>query len=205
VFAFLRGIVAYKGKDFIAVDVNGVGYQVFVSEAVQRQAMLHQPITLRTYCYIREDLFQIFGFLREEEYQVFILLLNISGVGPKAALALLSTFSAEELLRAVQDNNVTMLTRAPGIGKKLAQRIVLETKTRLGQDAELSAILGSTESRADASLPTDNVVYEALLALGCAPLEAKRASEAAYRTLGEKTATEELVRYALQQIGARVG
>ena len=92
-FAFLRGTVAEKGADHIALDVNGAGYLVHVPAPVQRKLAPNQEVRLLTYCHIREDAFQIFGFLREEERALFIMLLGISGIGPKVALAVLSGLS----------------------------------------------------------------------------------------------------------------
>lgn len=197
-FAFLRGTVAHKGIEEIALDVGGVGYAVHVPETVQRRLVMHQEVTLLTHCHIREDLFLIFGFLREEERALFMTLLTVTGVGPKVALAVLSTLPPAEFGRALVENNVTALTKAPGVGKKLAQRILLEMKSKLGQDTELNAILGEP-GESEPAAGTDDV-YEALISLGCTPQEAKKAAAHARKTLGAGARDEDLVREALRSM-----
>ncbi len=196
-FAFLRGVVAAKTADHIQLDVNGVGYEVFVPDSVHRRLRPDQEATLLTYCNIREDAFQIYGFLREEEKTLFILLLGISGIGPKVALAILSAMSPPEFGRAIMDSDVTAFTKVAGVGKKTAQRVVLEVKAKLGQDTELSAILGEDVEPDDAD--SDDVIA-ALLSLGCTHAEAKKAAAKARKELGKDAADEELVRVALRSM-----
>ena len=203
-FAFLRGTVARKALDHVELDVGGVGYLVWVSEQVQRKLVVNQETTLLTHCHIREDAFQIYGFLREEERTLFTMLLGITGVGPKVALAFLSAMSVAEFGRAVQDSDVTAFTKVSGVGKKTAQRVVLEMKARLGQDAELSAILGEGE---EATTPETDDVIAALCSLGCTMAEAKKAAQRARKELsakrpgsGDEAPVEELVRAALRSL-----
>jgi len=195
-FAFLRGIVARKPAGTIELDVNGVGYAVSVPDGVHRRLVVGTEATLQTYCHIREDAFQIFGFLRDEEKALFMTLLSISGVGPKVALTVLSGMSVQQFGRAVLDSDVTAFTRISGIGKKGAQRIILEMKAKLGQDAELGAILGENEAASDES---DDVVA-ALCSLGCTINEAKKAAAAARKKLGDTATDEELVKAALRSM-----
>jgi len=196
-FAFLRGTVARKALDHVELDVGGVGYLVWVSEQVQRKLVVNQEITLLTHCHIREDAFQIYAFLREEERTLFTMLLGITGVGPKVALAFLSAMSVSEFGRAVQDSDVTAFTKVSGVGKKTAQRVVLEMKARLGQDAELSAILGEGE---EATTPETDDVIAALCSLGCTMAEAKKAAQRARKRLGDEATVEDLVRAALRSL-----
>lgn len=196
-FAFLRGTVARKGVDRIELDVNGVGYQVFVPELVSRKLVADGTVTLLTYCYIREDAFQIYGFLREEERALFKTLLAVGGIGPKTALAVLSAMSVPEFGRAILESDVKAFSKVSGIGKKTAQRVVLEMKAKLGQDAELSAILGERE--AEASPETDDVLA-ALCALGCTVNEARRAAAHARKQLGDGATDVDLVKAALQSL-----
>ena len=196
-FAFLRGIVAAKTVQHVHLDVNGVGYRIFVPDSVHRRLRSGQETTLQTYCHIREDAFQIYGFLRDEEKTLFTLLLGISGIGPKVALAILSAMSPAEFGRAILDSDVKAFTKVAGVGKKTGQRLVLEVKAKLGQDTELSAILG--EDTAPDYDEGDDVIA-ALLALGCAGLEAKQAAARARKSLGDNASDEELVRSALQSL-----
>lgn len=196
-FAFLRGVVVRKAATHIELDVNGVGYEVHVPEGVARRLHVEGPATLLTHCYIREDAFQIYGFLREEERALFRTFLGLSGIGPKAALGILSAMSVQEVARAVTESDVSAFTKVSGIGKKGAQRIVLEMKAKLGQDAELADILGETEEEADSG--SDDVIA-ALTALGCTLGEAKRAAAKARESLGPEAADEDLVKAALRSL-----
>ena len=196
-FAFLRGVVARKTLNRVALDVGGVGFDVLVPADVHRRLTVNAEATLLTYCHIREDVFQLFGFLREEEKALFEMLLGINGVGPKVALAILSAMSVQQFGQAVHDSNVTAFTKVTGVGKKTAQRVVLEMKARLGEDAELSAILGETEGDV---YPEEDDVLEALTALGCTIGEARKAAAQARTKLGADAPPEELVRAALQSM-----
>jgi Holliday junction DNA helicase RuvA len=195
-FAYLRGTVARKGVEHVELDVNGVGYDVLVPDPVYRRLIADATVTLLTYCHIREDAFQIYGFLRQEEKALFQTLLSVSGVGPRVALAILSAMSVHEVGQAILESDVTAFTKVSGVGKKGAQRIVLEMKAKLGQDAELSAILG--ESREDeATADTDDVIA-ALCSLGCTLREAKGAAAKARKQLGDDAPDVELVKAALR-------
>jgi len=196
-FAFLRGTVARKAIDYIELDVNGVGYAVWAPDAVHRRLAVGQTATLLTYCHIREDAFQIFGFLREDEKALFKTLLGISGIGPRVALAIMSAMSVHEFGRAVLENDVTAFTRVGGVGKKTGQRLILEMKAKLGQDAELGAILGEAE---EAATPESDDVIAALCSLGCTLNEAKKAAAHARETLGNDAPDEEVVRAALRSM-----
>lgn len=197
-FAFLRGTVALKSSDHIALDVGGVGYEIAVPETVYRKLVVHQEVTLLTYCHIREDTFQIYGFLKEEEKALYMTLLSINKVGPKVALAVLSGLSVQAFGQAVLENDVKAFTKISGIGKAMGQRIVLEMKNKLKQNPDLNAIIGEPEST-DAA-PEGDDAYEALLSLGCTPPEAKKAAQTARKKLGEGASDEAVVRAALQSM-----
>lgn len=196
-FAFLRGTVARKAQGYIELDVNGVGYEVWVADSVYRKLAVNQEAMLQTYCYIREDAFQIFGFLREDEKALFKTLLGVSGIGPKVTLAIMSAMSVAQFGKAVLENDVAAFTRVSGVGKKTAQRVVLEMKAKLGQDAELEAILGETEEKATAD--NDDVIA-ALCTLGCSLAEARKAATAARKQAGDGAPIEEVVRLALRSL-----
>ena len=145
---------------------------------------------------ITRDAFQIFGFLREDEKALFKTLLGVSGVGPKVALALLSALTPQAFARALTENDVTALTKADGVGKKLGQRIVLEMKAKFGQDTELGALLG--EGGAAEPDPDSDDVVAALCALGCTLMEARRAAAKARKELGPEATAVALVKAALR-------
>lgn len=197
-FSFLRGTVAIKALDHIALDVNGVGYLVLVPESTYGKLVQHQEVTLLTYCHIREESFQIFGFLKNEEKTLFITLLKINKVGPKVAMAILSTLSPQEFGQAVLHNDVIAVTKVPGVGKATAQRIVLEMKSKMKQEADLAVLLG--EDGDDVAPLRGDDVYEALISLGCTPAEAKQATALARKKAGKGAKDEEVVRIALKNM-----
>lgn len=197
-FAFLRGTVARKALHCVELDVGGVGYEIWTPDPVYRKLTTGATATLLTYCHIREDAFMIFGFLREEEKTLFTTLLTVSGVGPKVAMAVLSAMSVQEIGQAILESNVNAFTKVSGVGKKGAQRIILEMKAKLGQDAELSAILG--EKASEEPTPDTDDVIAALCAMGCTLGEARRAAAKAREAVGDDATDEERLKAALRTI-----
>ena len=129
-FYYLKGTVAVLEQGLAVLDCGGVGFSCATSARSMAQLEIGREATLYTYCSIREDAFDIYGFSTRQELECFRLLIGISGVGPKAAVSILSIASPEELSLAVSTGDEKLLTMAPGVGKKLAQRILLELKDR---------------------------------------------------------------------------
>ena len=137
--AFLRGKVLDKHPNKLIVDVHGVGYEVQVPLSTFYEVGDEgDDVSLRVHTHVREDALQLYGFVTALEQQVFERLIGISGIGPKLAIAVLSGIDPRELLGAVQRSDVARLTRVPGVGKKTAERIVLELKDRMQQFAGLA-------------------------------------------------------------------
>jgi Holliday junction DNA helicase RuvA len=139
--AFLRGRIIDKQPNLIIIDVQGVGYEVHVPLSTYYEA--GEPgaeAALRIYTHVREDALQLYGFLTPLEEQLFERLISISGIGPKLGIAVLSGIEPAELVSAIQRGDVTRLTGIPGVGKKTAERIVLELKDRLAQMSAAPAI-----------------------------------------------------------------
>ena len=187
VIGFLRGEVAEKLGGRLVLDVGGVGYDVQVSAStlanlppVGRAAKLHTRMV------VRDDAMTLFGFASADERELFDLLVTVTGVGPKVALSFLSVLSPNALRRAVRAGDVAALTIVPGVGKKVAQRVVLDLKDRLGGDVVL--LEGPLAD-----------VREALLSLGLSPQEATEAMTAIDGN-GDRS-VEELLRVALQHVG----
>ena len=130
---YLQGKVTFIASDFCFIDVHGVGYRVFISTSTRAQLKMNEEIKLFTYLSVREDAMLLYGFINQLEYDVFCKLISVSKIGPKAGLGLLSSLSSEKLIWAIQNKQVSLLTNAPGIGKKTAERIVLELKDKLTQ------------------------------------------------------------------------
>jgi Holliday junction DNA helicase RuvA len=197
VIARLAGLVAEKADDHAVVDVNGVGYRVQLS-AVSLAALPApgERVALRTYTYVREDALQLFGFATEEEETVFHELISVKNVGPRAAQNILSGIEARELARAVADGDVARLTKVPGVGKKTAERLVVELKEKLVSLARAAA------PRAAAGAGPFDQVEQALIGLGFKPAQATGAVDALReRTSAGGAATkgvDELLREALK-------
>lgn len=182
--ARLKGVVAERGLDWLIVDVNGVGYLAHGPAGTIAGARVGAEISLHTHLTVREDDMTLYGFVSAEERRLFQTLTAVSGVGPKAALALLSVMSADDLSFAIASENTAALSRAPGVGNKLAGRIVLELRGKLvpeapaalpGEESEVaSALMGlgytqaeATEAVAKSDLPADAPIEDKVrLALG---------------------------------------
>lgn len=187
--AFLYGSVAGFATGAVEIDVAGVGYLVNVPFPVLADLRVGESVKLLTHMVVREDAMTLFGFVTSEQKSIFQDLISVSGVGPKLALSILSSLDAEQIKRAVVAGDIDALTAVPGIGKRGAQRMVLELKDRLG--------LASEPIESGSKLAE---VREGLLGLGYSPAEITA-------TLGRLSATElsveEMVKQALKEL-ARV-
>ena len=161
--AYIKGVLESKGTNFIVIDVGGLGYKVFMTEnAINELSNIGEKIKVHTYYRVREDDISIYGFLTKEELRMFELLLGVSGVGAKVALAILSNIEASEFALAVISNDVTKLTKIPGIGAKSAQRIVLELKDKLKKEENIGK---EPSTKMKEAIQDDNKVIEAVTAL----------------------------------------
>jgi holliday junction DNA helicase RuvA len=184
--SFLEGEVVERSANRVVLGVGGVGYDVFVPTSVAGKLPTGRTVRVYTRMIVRDDAMTLYGFSATEERELFDLLTGVTGVGPKVALAFLSALTTDALRRAVVSGDAATLTIVPGVGKKVAQRVVLDLRDRLGGDGEP---LG------DGPL---GEVREALVSLGLTPLEA---SEAMHDLEPDGRAVEELLREALQRVG----
>lgn len=133
-FAYIRGKLAYKHNDYIVVEANGVGYKIYTSlSTIQNVEPVGSEVKIYTYLYVREDMMNLYGFLTQEELGMFELLLSVSGVGPKAAISVISSMSPSKFGLSVITNDYKALTKAQGVGNKMAQRIILELKDKISK------------------------------------------------------------------------
>jgi len=130
--AYLSGVVRHMFDDAVVLDVNGVGYQVFVSTAMAHGSPTGQLLSLHVYHHIKEDAQQLFGFATIDDRALFTLLLSVSGVGPKVALKFFNTMSSDRLIQAIASEDSVALTAVPGVGKRLAERMTVELKGKVG-------------------------------------------------------------------------
>ena len=193
---YLKGDISHVFAEYCFINVNGVGYRVFVPESTRRKLHASQQALLYTYLNVREDAMLLFGFISQEEYELFMKLIAVTGIGPKAALLILSAVSAEEFCIAIGQRNLALLTKIPGIGKKTAERLVLELKDKLGSMGA-SASGDSTENDIS-SVPADKEreVMTALTALGYSQSEVLPV----LRRIGRENMTlEETIKAALRE------
>lgn len=198
--ALLRGRLAALGDDHLVVDVGGVGYLVQAgARTLQRLPPLGQPVELLIETQVRADQIALYGFLEPAERGWFRLLQTVQGVGAKVALALLGTLSPDELTRAVAARDRATLTRAPGVGGRLAGRLVAELADRLGELPRGAAEAAAPAAAAGAAAPADDALA-ALARLGFARAEAAMALGRARARLGPDAPLEALVREGLKEL-----
>lgn len=190
----VRGELIVRDLERVEVMTSGgVGYEIAIPTTVfERLPRLGEQVTLRTYHLVREDATMLFGFLDETEKTVFIRLLTINGVGPRLALGMLSSMSAESVVRAVRERNVAALTAVSGVGKKTAERVVLELTGKLDDIAFAAGALGQRAPAAEEAL-------RALTALGVTQGDADRAVRAVIQEKGSLSAPD-LIREALGRL-----
>lgn len=195
-FYYLTGKITVIDANLAVVDVGGVGYACHTSNFTLAQLRLNEEKRLYTYCNIKEDAFDIYGFATRDELRMFELLLTVSGVGAKVALAMLSAMSPDQLSLAILTGDEKTITMAQGVGKKVAQRVIMELKDKLGGELDFSA---GAASMADVSPAPKSgklaTATAALVELGYSQAEVGRALKGADV---EKLSVEELVRYGLR-------
>ncbi|ACO79817.1 Holliday junction DNA helicase RuvA [Azotobacter vinelandii CA] len=194
----LRGILVEKQPPHLLVEANGVGYEVEVPmTTLYRLPSLNEPVTLHTHLVVREDAHLLYGFCERRERELFRELIRLNGVGPKLALALMSSLELDELVRCVQAGDIKALTRVPGVGKKTAERLLIELKDRFKAWESLPTVASLTlESNPDIGIASaESDALSALVALGFKPQEASRAVAAVQE---EGLSSEELIRRALR-------
>ena len=199
--AYLKGTLEEVGEDYILVEVNNIGYQVKVSlRVIEGLPSLGKEIKIHTYTYVREDMIALYGFGSKEDLSMFLLLLGVNGVGPKGALGLLSSFSAYDLQMAIISQDAKTIAKAPGIGAKTAQRMILELKDKVSLEDTLEQMAeGKTESINIGELERSKAeAVEALTALGYSPAESMKAVKAVEMT--EEMNSEALLKAALKHL-----
>ncbi len=205
--AYLKGTVSSVAEGILVLDVRDVGYRICISARdMSNISGLGQEIKVHIWMSVTQDAVRLYGFLAEDDLEMFKLLLNVSGVGPKAALGVLSSMSANELCLAVLSGDDKMIAKAPGIGKKSAQKIILELKDKLRLEDVLehqSDASASTESekktgRTNGFTDAADEAVQALVALGYSPGEALRAVRKC--DLTEAMDVESILKLALKNI-----
>ena len=176
-FAYIKGSLEMKSSGYIVIDINGLGYKIFMSQSnIDTIGELHNIIKVFTYVKVREDDISIFGFKTQEELKMFELLISVSGVGAKSALVMLSCIEPSDFAIAVISNDVKVLTRVPGIGNKSAQRIILELKDKLKEEQIEEKLKDSSKKTKDNS-ENINEAISGLMVLGYSKKDIEKAFE----------------------------
>ncbi len=196
-FAYIKGELAEKAQNYVVIDVNGIGYQIFVSDLVISQiGEIGNIVKLHTYYYVREDMVCLYGFLNREELRMFELLLSVSGIGAKSAIATLSNITPSSFALAIITNNVSTLTKIPGVGNKTAQRLILELKDKIKTE---EAVAKAPETKA--VIENNESVEEATAALQILGYTKREIEKAIEHISLENASVEEIIRKALSILG----
>ena len=194
---FLRGQVAALKTDYCLLDVNGVGYRVFVAGSTRNKLRLKEEAQLFTDMSVYQDGMTLYGFASEEEYDIFQLLIGVSGIGPKVALGILSAITVESLCKAIQNKQATVLTKLPGIGKKSAERLILELKDKV-------AFAAADDVEEILTLDMEGPVGDDMMSEAQAALAALGYSQAEIAPVLKKATkcktTEDVIKLALKQL-----
>lgn len=199
-YAYFIGKITYMTADSVVLEVNNIGYNIKVSaQTIQNLGHLSGEVKLYTYTYVKEDALGLFGFLTREELELFKMMLTVNGIGPKGALSILSTLSVDTLRFAILSGNAKSIAKAPGVGAKSAERLIIDLKDKI--NAEDVFTLNSSESNAvivTQELPAKKEAIEALTALGYSATDALKAVNQI--TCTEDTTVEEILKQALKVI-----
>lgn len=201
--SFIKGYVAETTENSVILETDSIGYEIFMTgPAIEETSRMHDKIKIYTYFHVRDDAMQLYGFLSRDDLEMFRLLLNVNGIGPKAAMGVLAAITADELRFAVLSDDVKTISRAPGIGKKTAQKLILELKDKLKLEDAFEKKLDHQEenlSLADTSLrDSRQEAVEALTALGYSSTDALRAVRQVSEETGEDV--EAILKAALKQL-----
>lgn len=173
-YAYFKGLIAYKEEDALIVDVNNIGYRIYCPKDMIINHFEGELITVYTYTCVREDAFILYGFETKEDLELFKLLITVSGIGPKMGLGILSVMDCNSIRSAILTQNTKLLSSAPGIGAKTAGRIILELKDKINP-AQIINNLANENNTNSKVLAIRNEAFEALVGLGISPVNANNA------------------------------
>lgn len=194
-YAYIKGSLEVKTRGYIVIDVNGIGYKIFMSEtAISELGEIGQVVKVHTYLKVKEDEMSLYGFNTNEELRMFELLLSVSGIGAKSAINILSNITPSSFALAVITNDVAKIKALPGIGPKGAQRIILELKDKLNKEQEIEEV----EKKAEKVIDTQkyNEAISALQVLGYS----KKEIEKALQGINEELTVEEIIKLGLKNL-----
>ncbi len=201
-YAYVKGILVQKKEEYVVVESSGIGYRIFCHPPMQdRFGRTGEQVCVFTYLYVREDTFALYGFPSQEEHDMFVMLLQVTGIGPKVALALVAQVVPSQFALAIITGDVKRLTMVKGVGKKGAERLILELKDKLKGFAFEDADGVMISSDTDGSLSSDSLLMQeamsAMVVLGYSAQEARKTVSSVYK---EGMTIEELIRLSLRAV-----
>lgn len=200
-YSYIRGILTDQDEETIVVEAAGVGYNIYTTgQTFQALPPIGSEVKIYTYLQVREDAMTLFGFLTKDDLKVFKLLLGVNGIGPKGAIGILSVMTTDDLRFAVLADDAKAIAKAPGVGNKTAQRLILELKDKLSLEEAFEQKLAHTAQSEEAHTTSgmQNEAVQALVALGYSSSEALKAVSAVGLT--EQMDTEALLKAALKKM-----
>lgn len=196
---FINGKVDYISPEFIVIDVSGVGYQIFTPNPFLFQKDLNEKIKIYTYQYVREDIIALYGFETRQERTLFTKLLNVSGIGPKGALAILAAGQPNAVVQAIEDENEKYLVKFPGVGKKTARQMILDLKGKLNDLLpELMPDLFEPDKLVSNTTMYSHELEEAIEALKVLGYAEKEITKVLPQLQNEQLSTDQFIKKALQ-------
>ena len=203
-FAYIKGTLEMKMTDYVVIDVGGLGYKIYMSSiGMEKLGNIGEEVKVYTYYRVREDDVSIYGFNSNEELRIFELLLSVSGVGAKTALAMLAVCTPSEFVLAIVSEDINVLTSIPGIGPKSAKRIILELKDKIKKEEQIQELTNASntinvKTKMQQAIEKESKITEAIAALQVLGYN-KREIEKAFETLAnkEEMTTEDLIKKGL--------
>lgn len=197
-FAYIKGSLEVKTRGYVVIDVNGVGYKIFMSEtAIEKIGEIGETVKVHTYLRVREDDMSLYGFNTNEELRMFELLLSVSGIGAKSAIAILSNITPSSFALAIITNDVSKIKALPGIGPKTAQRIILELKDKIKTE---EAIATQENIQVKTSIEDNENINEAISALQVLGYSKKEIEKSLEKLDKENLSVEEIIKLGLKNL-----
>ena len=205
--AYVKGELAQKQIGYVVIDVGGLGYKVFMSEpSIDEIGNIGEQVKVHTYYKVSEDDISIYGFNTQEELRMFELLISVSGIGAKTAIAMLACVEPSQFAIAVISNDIDTLKKIPGVGPKSAQRIVLELKDKMKKEQQIAELTNATldqKTKVKKSIIEDNKVQEAMDALQVLGYTRKDVEKALEQIDTTELSVEDIIKKALRELSMR--
>ena len=196
-FAYIKGELQVKSNNYVVVETSGIGYKIYMStNAIEKLGEIGDSVKIHTYYYVREDNISLYGFLSNDELRMFELLLQVSGIGAKSAITMLSEITPSEFTFAVITDDVSKLVKIPGVGNKTAARIILELKDKLKTEQAISK-----DEKIKASIHNEEIISEAVSALQILGYTKKEINSVIEKLEIQNLNVEEIIKKALTILG----